>query len=71
MSLYRLCFSLECCQLDNKGLAVFSFSFLFWHLEVGMGKVYQCRTICIDILILVHRLYNLIFSVPITKNWDK
>jgi hypothetical protein len=42
------------------------FSFSFWHLKVGTGNMYEC----IDILILVYRLYHFIFSVPITKGSD-
>jgi hypothetical protein len=41
------------------------FSFLFWYWEVGRSKLY--RYVDIDISILVYRLYNLTFSMPIKK----
>jgi hypothetical protein len=46
-----------------------SFFVLAFGSRVGQD-VSICRCMCIDILILVCRLYNLIFSVPITSGSD-
>jgi hypothetical protein len=49
--------------------AIFYLSFSFWYLEVGTG-ISMYGYMCIDILILVYRLYSLMFSVKITKRSD-
>jgi hypothetical protein len=41
--------------------------FTIRYLEVETGNIYRYMNVCVDILILVYRLCNSIFSVPITK----
>jgi hypothetical protein len=43
--------------------------YFFRHFEVWTGKIYRYVDVCIDILLPVYSLYNLIFSLPITKGF--
>jgi hypothetical protein len=44
------------------------FRFVVWHK--GRVRCIDYKCMCIDILILVYRLHNLIFSVPTTMGSD-
>jgi hypothetical protein len=56
--------SVQCCELTRK-----SPPYLAFGSRDGQDiSIYGCM--CIDILILVYRLYHFIFSVPITKGSD-
>jgi hypothetical protein len=62
-----------CCQFVNKWLVpgryIFLFRFCFKILKHGHSKCMDidCGFTCINILILVYRVLNVIFSVPLTK----
>jgi hypothetical protein len=59
----------ECCKFVNRGLAPASCIFFFVSASANTDgqavSIYGC--ISIDILILVYRVYNLIFYAPITN----